>query len=264
MATTLAIRLDYGIALVDHPDAAHRIGEIIARSCFAVLQRTSVRKLDRWSQYEQTSAEIVTKYLLDRSNDSVSFDNGRKGELVATADIQCGQRVRPKGPSITRWFCYIAMPLDLPQLEAVLRGVFDLAAAVQAAVGFVAAEPDYGLAQRLAVGTFKPKPRRGLSDRRRRERRARDRKDDHIDTQLAGVEWGTFLGRGHLERVNIPALRDSGVFERVIEISPTLAFLQLTKDPDDDLTDGFELKLQAARDLLAPVLMDISDVSVES
>jgi hypothetical protein len=49
----------------------------------------------------------------------------------------------------------------------------------------------------------------------------------------------------------------------VVLISPRLAYLQLTKDPADDLRDDFESKLQMAREALAPILMDLSDVNLD-
>jgi hypothetical protein len=58
-------------------------------------------------------------------------------------------------------------------------------------------------------------------------------------------------------------VRRSGAFARVVEVTPTLAYLQVTEDPLDDLTEGFEQKLIAARQALAPVMMDASAISLD-
>jgi hypothetical protein len=138
-----------------------------------------------------------------------------------------------------------------------------LADALDTGAGFIAAEPTYNLAQNTALGGSLPKARVGLSDQRRRERRARDWHQWQRHNELAGPEWGTFLGAEHLARLDLERVRDSGAFERVVLISPGLAFLQITKDPGDDLTEVFEAKLQRARRALAPIMMDISDVHLD-
>jgi len=256
----LAIRLDYGNVISQDRDAAHRIADILTRPALATLRRVSARKLDRWSKHSPATAITIEQYLSDESNDAVALDNGRTGELTATAEIQSGPNVRVNGPKATRFMAYLALPFDPPQLEAVLATVFDLAAALRIAAGYVTVEPTYGLAQRAAVGHSVPKERSGLSEQRIRERRVRDYKDELIDTRLAGIEWGTFLGRSHLKHVHVPALRSAGAFERVVEVTPSLVFLQLTPNPEDDLSPDIEPRLQRARDVLKPMMLDTSDL----
>jgi len=72
------------------------------------------------------------------------------------------------------------------------------------------------------------------------------------------VEWGTFLGPRHLARLDLGTVKASGAFARVVELDEGLAYLQVSEDPAEDLTEGFEGKLVAARAVLAPVLMDMS------
>jgi hypothetical protein len=143
-----------------------------------------------------------------------------------------------------------------------LQGVCDLAVNIDTGAGFIAVEPNHGLASHLTHGGI-PKIRPGLSERRVRERKARTWKWDLLDTHIAGVEWGTFLGPGHLARVNVAALRATEAFDRVREIAPGLVFLQLTEDPADDLTDGIEANLERARAALAPLLIDLSDLPAD-
>jgi hypothetical protein len=163
----------------------------------------------------------------------------------------------------TRYSAVIALPLVAAALEAVIGSACDLAAALSAATGFIALEPRYGLAHSAALGGSRPKERVGLSTQRFRERRGRDRYEDRLVAEFAAVEWGTFLGPGHLPKINLDDLRRSGAFARVIENTPALVYLQVTEDPMDDLTEGFENKLVAARRALAPLLMDVSTISLD-
>ena len=262
-AATLAVRLDYGDALTGAPAAARAVADVLARPCFAELSRLSARRKDRWSKHVKPSVELIAAYLADSSNDAISMDTKRGAELVAGAEVENGVG-RDAAPVFeTRLQAYLAIPYVARDLEAVVAGVCDLAAALHAAAGFIALEPSYGLAHRAAVAASRPKERTGLSEQRFRERRARLRYADRIGTELAGVEWGTFLGPGHLERVDLGELRRSGAFERVVEVSPRLAYLQVSDDPEDDLTEGFEAKLIAARLALAAITTDVSALSLE-
>lgn len=260
---SLAVRLDYGTPLVGSPDSARAVADVLVRPCFRELNRLSARRKDRWSKHAEPSAQTIAEYLTDASNDAISLDTRRGQELVASAEIENGVGREAAPVSATRLQAYLAIPYAASDLEAVLSGICDLASALGAAAGFVALEPDYGHAHRAAVSASRPKERTGLSEQRFRERRARLRYADRIGTELAGVEWGTVLGEGHLAHVDLGELGRSGAFARVLEISPKLAYLQVSDDPLEDLTDGFEAKLVLARRALAAVLMDVSAISME-
>lgn len=262
-APSLAIRLDYGAALAGEPSAARAVAAILTRPCFAALSRLSARRKDRWSKHAKPSADSIAAYLADASNDAISMDTKRGQELVASAEVENGVGRDAAPVPSTRLQTYIAIPYVAGDLEAVVASVRDLAAVLQAAAGFIALEPNYGLAHRAAVAASRPKERAGLSEQRFRERRARLRYADRIGTELAGVEWGTVVGPRHLERVNLDELRRSGAFSQVVEVSPKLAYLQVSDDPRDDLTDAFEAKLVLARRALVPLLMDVSAISLE-
>lgn len=264
----LAVRLDYGDALVGAPDAARAVAEVLVRPCFVELSRLSARRKDRWSKHVKPSVDQVAEYLADASNDAISMDTKRGGVLVAGAEVENGVGRDSARVFATRLQAYVAIPFVAAESEAVIAGLCDFAAALHATSGFVTLEPSYGLAHRAAVAASRPKERPGLSEQRFRERRARSRYADRIGTELAGVEWGTFLGRGHLLRVDLGELRRSGAFARIVEVSskegsPKLAFLQISDDPRDDLTDAFEAKLVAARRALAAITMDVSAISLE-
>lgn len=99
--------------------------------------------------------------------------------------------------------------------------------------------------------------REGLGDERWRGRRARDWYGDQLATKIASVEWGLFLGAGHV----IERDRLRGSFDRVEQLSSTVTYLQVTSDPEDDLSGVLEQRLPAAREALAPVRMDGSGVA---
>ena len=87
-----------------------------------------------------------------------------------------------------------------------------------------------------------------------------------IATVLSGIEWGTFLGPEHLAagRVDLPALRASGAFDRIVEVLPgRLAYLQVTANPADDLEAGIETNLIAARLAVSTIIMKTDDVTLE-
>ena len=180
--------------------------------------------------------------------------------MTATAEVASGHNINLKSPTATRFMTYLALPFEPPQLEGVLAAACELAATFGVVAGFVSAEPSYGLAHRAAIGHSIPKERTGLSEHRLRERRLRDYKSELIDTRLAGIEWGTFLGPGHLRLVDVSAVRDSGAFERVVEVSPSLVFLQLTSNSQGDLSSEIEPKLQRARVAMRSLMLDTSEL----
>jgi hypothetical protein len=265
LVSWLAIRLDFGLRLVESPDVARAVGEVLVRPCFAELSRMGGRRKDRWSRHRKPSAEAIASYLTDPNLDAVSLDTKRSQAIVvASAEVENG--IRERGPSVppeTRHPATIVIPYVTAELEAVTSSVCDLARTVRAAAGYIALEPKYGWAHEVALGGARPRERVGLSEQRFRERRGRGWHDDRLVAELAGVEWGNFLGPGHLARLDLGQVRASGAFARVVELGPQLAYLQVSEDPAEDLTEGFEDRLVAARRVLAPVLMDVSGVSLE-
>ncbi len=256
---TLAVRYDFAAALVGDEERRRRVAEILTRPCFRELERVSAYRRDRWLGHTRTTAEVIAEILRDPRNSSASFDTSRGRELVASGDIRNGTYESNQGA--TRFKSYLAFPLVPAELEATTAAVCELAHVLDTGAGFVAAEPDHTLAQHAALGNERPRPRPGLSAQQARERRGRDWHQWQRHDELAGPEWGTFLGAEHLAQLDLERVRRSGAFARVIEIARSrLAFLQLTADPADDLRDDFEPKLARAREALAPILMDLGDV----
>jgi hypothetical protein len=263
VTSTLAIRLDFGQRLIEKRSVSTTVAEVLARPCFAVLDRLSGRRKDRWSKHVKPSSDAIAGYLSDPKLDAAALDNKRGKDPVASAEVENGVGRDNDAASPTRYRATAVLPYVATALEEVVTSACDLGAALDAAAGYIALEASYGLAHEVALGGFRPRERVGLSQQRFRERRGRHHYDDRLVAELAGVEWGTFLGPGHLAKVDLAELRRSGAFARVVEVTPTLAYLQVTEDPLDDLTEGFEQKLIAARRVLAPLLMDVSAMSLE-
>jgi hypothetical protein len=140
--------------------------------------------------------------------------------------------------------------------------IVQLADALGVSAGFVAIEPTPALAYKLAVGSSIPSARDGLSDDRRRARRAHDKWYEQISSKIATVEWGTFLGPAHLAQVDLEKLRAAGAFASVDAVSPSLAFAELTLNPRDDLSGELEQHIRKARAALGALMIDSSGVNL--
>lgn len=257
---TLAARFDFAAALVEDAQRRHRVAEILMHPCFRALERVGAHRGDRWTQHAPKSADAIVAILQDPKNSAVAFDTNRGKELVAGGEIKNGTRENNQGATRFRGELAFPVPSDL---DTTIDALCELADALDTGAGFIAAEPDFLRAQDVALGGANPKLRPGLSTRQAIERRGRDWHQWQRHNELAGPEWGTFLGAEHLARLDIERVRDSGAFKRVVLVSPRLAYLQVTADPTDDLRDDFEVKLQAAREALTPILMDLSDVNLD-
>jgi hypothetical protein len=260
---SITMRLDFGLQLQADAEASRAVGEILTRPCFSALERISGRHKDRWSKHAKPTAKLVAEYLANPAFDAVHFDTKREDELAASAEIESDLAGRETAPAETAMQGYLVIPYVDADLDAVRSSVLDLANVLQVGAGFLALEPDYRAGKRMALSSSRPKERAGLAGTRQLGRFGRLWKRELIATHLATVEWGTLLGAGHLDRIDLAKVRASGAFERVVEVSPRLAFLQVTGDPRDDLSGELEAKLPAARDALAPLLMDISDVNLD-
>lgn len=253
---TLAIRLDYGLVVSARPAVAREVATVLSRPVFARhLIRVSARRNDRWVDHAFGSIDTIEARLIDPRNESACLDNGRDGDLTATAEIQCGSFVRPKGPAATRFMAYVAMPFVADDLEDVLDGVCALAKILDVAAGFITLEPSYGLAHRAAIGGSEPVARSGLSERRTADRRAREWRDDELTSRVV-VEWGLFFGAGHLAQISEDDLRASGAFARVKSVvEKQLAFVTVTTNPLNELNAEFDDKLEPARQALSKILI---------
>lgn len=257
--TSLAVHYDFSAILVDDARRRRRVAELLMSPCFDRLARVSAQRGDRWVDYAPKSVDAIDSILADRRNSELSLDNGRRGEMVASAAMKNGAR---EGLGEPPHKAYLAFPTPV-DLEGATVALLALADALDAGAGFIACEPNYDAGQNVALEGGKPRLRPGVSTRRATARRGRHWHYKRRHAELAGPEWGTFLGAAHLARLDIDQVRASGAFVRVELISPRLAYLQVTGDPADDLREDFEARLEAARLALAPILMDLSDVTLD-
>jgi hypothetical protein len=245
MTPVLSIRLDFEVTAAQAPDTASRVAEILNRPCFAVLDR-----IVGASGELPKSAVAITEILLDLDA-TLRLTGTYEETVIARCDIEYG----PNG----RRFAVLVLPYVPRWLDSALVAIVELAHVLRAVSGAIATEPDYihGVNYAfgaLVAGPIDSSPRPGLS-----ELRLRERSRGSNATEIGGPEWGMFLGAGHIARVSFSALRDSNAFSRVIAVAPDLIFIQLTADPLDDFTDAFETNLERAAEVLAPVLMDLTD-----
>ena len=260
MPPTLAIQIEHAVRPMTWPVKA--IAEILARPCFAPLARASYRRKDRWSGHQKASLDVMASYLADPDNHDLGLDNGRSGDLSASATITTGvlQRTWMPGPALL--LSHVLVPHEAALTADRINAACELFDALEAVSGAITVEPDYDLAQRFALGG-NPKPRVGLSDQHRKERKAHALHDGDLPARLSGPEWGLFLGPGHLAAISRRGVEASGVFAIAKPVRDRALFVGVTNDPGDALLDRFESKLDRVREVLAPVLIDASAVVLD-
>jgi len=257
--STIVFHVDHRLAPCDSPDAAVAIGEILVRPCFGSLSRVAINTRDRDVNHQGKTAAHVTACLLENTSDAAVLDNGRSGELVAMARIWTGRHIKKYDEPKPFLSSYIVLPYANSQREDLLVGFVDLIRELEATAGFVSCEPDYDRAHRAALNKpWRLQDHPGYPRQRAQERKGHFWYGKKIDTEIAGPDWGIVLGPGHLQRLPpigepFAVVRDAGAAKLV----------QLTADPADALAHEFPQKLEEARRLLAPILMDVSHVPVD-
>lgn len=259
MSNSIALRLRFPKILVDDPTACAAVGEILTRPCFAALESIAAKQGDKHVKRTRVATDVIASYLGDHDFEGIVLEN-RGGDITASGEIPNGEHARSWSESPVRYYAYAALPFIAADTRAVVQAACDLAAAVDARSGGVTVEPDYQLAQRWGL-EMKPRPRPGLSERRMRERRAHRHFEDQLGTKVGGPEWGFFLGTGHLHRIDRTALSRAAT---VIELTPSLVYVQTSNDPLDNLTDTYDSTLDRLREVLGPVLMDTSMVDQQA
>ena len=152
---------------------------------------------------------------------------------------------------------YGAIPYDPAHPLDIVEGFLSLATALEAFSGYICVESGWAAAEIAALG-MRRKPPPSDFPRRAQEREAHARYFERRETQIAGPEWGLFLGPGHLARVT----PDPAVFPVIRDVGRGKLCL-LSDNPEDALTAAFDVRLDAARQALAPILMDVSEVPVD-
>lgn len=262
MEPTLGIHLKFGRHLVDEPLLASSVAEILSRPCFRVLDRLCARVNGHRTHHTEPSALAIARHLTNSFVDGAHLDAKEGREFVALCEVENGARIREMMPPSIRYAVILTIPFVEAEVSDVVTAACDLASCLQAGAGYVALEPRFGWALEIALGRSRPRERPGVSLRRFQERRGRSAYDDRLVTELGGLEWGTFLGGGHLARIDMESVRASGAFARVVQLGPELVYLQVTENAADDLTNELEDRLVAARQILAPVLMPVAHISL--
>jgi len=258
---TLAIHLKFGLHLVDEPLVASSVAEILSRPCFRVLERLYARVNGQRTYHSEPSVLAIARHLTNSFVDGARLDAKEGREFVALCEIENGTRIREMMPPSIRYAAMLAIPFVEGEVDEVVSAACDLAVCLQAGNGYIALEPRFGWAYEIALGRSRPRERPGVSVQRFQERRGRSSYDDRLGTELGGLEWGTFLGGGHLARIDMEPVRASGVFARIVQLGPELVYLQVTEHAADDLTNDLEERLVEARKVLAPVLMRVAHIA---
>lgn len=255
--TTLALHIDHRTPPGSDRHVAGSVGEILSRPCFEQLNRVAINAKDRDRKHQVKTPGSIEECLLASDADAAVLDSGRSGELVASARIWTGRHIEGYDEPKPLLASYVVVPYAHAEREALLAAFVDLATTLKALAGYVAVERDYERAHRAALSQA-PRP----EDVRDFPRRARERKahfwyDKKIDVQISGPDWGLILGPGHLQRVQLTP----DVFT-VIRKAGDSNFVFLSADPEDAMSEAFDMRLDSARNALAAMLMDVSSVPV--
>ncbi len=240
---------------------AQDVAAILTRPCFAPAEVLCACREDRQVLQTRPTAEKIAAYLSHPANEAILLRTPGKASIEIASGNDRKGKLRP-----TSLYAYVVVPFVPSHHETLLKGICDLAVALRAAAGFVAADQSHSLA--LMTTLLGPPGARHvfgagieLGEQRRLERVGRWLHAARVGTELAGVEWGTLLGPGHLRKIDLEALRSSGSFATVKHLAQGLAYVQVTNEPMDDITGQLEEKLPAARRALTPLLMDLSEMS---
>ena len=254
---TFGLRIDHRIAPGDSSDIAKAVGRAFDHPAFRALRRVAYSSRDRRSRYQPRTATAVAETLLSDECDAAFLDSGRTGELIATANILTGRDIRRYASETDLLPSHAVVPSDPAHPLDVVEGFAALVSVLDAVCGYICVERGFSEANAAAIG-FKPKPRPRDFPRRTQERKAHNRYFEWRETQIAGPEWGLFLGPGHLARVT----PDPAVFPIIQDVGRGKLCL-LSDNPEDALGAAFDGRLEEARRVLGPVLMDVSGVPVD-
>ncbi len=195
--------------------------------------------------------------MLASDGDAAVLDQGRQGELIASARIWSGRHIESYDDPKPFLASYLVLPYDPARRFELIDAVVDLVAALRAVAGYVTIERDYADAHKAALCSPPDATKVRDFPRRAQERKAHYWYDKRVNLEVAGPDWGIVLGPAHLKRfapdpLVFPIIREAGD-SRVVLLSP---------DPAEALTEAFDERLDTARKALAPLLIDVSKVPV--
>jgi hypothetical protein len=261
MATpVLGLHLDHRAAAGEAAPLAEAIAEIFTRPCFGSLVRVAAQRRDGDPSYQPKDRAAIAAALLDPGAIAVVLEDERRDPPAATARICTGrQREQLYAAAEPRPLLAstIVVPAERAHAAALLDAFVELTATLQAVAGFVAVEPDHDRARGAALGLGPSRGQVRGHYRRSLERRAHAWYDRDIEARIAGPEWGVVFGPRHLD-----ALAPDPACFAVIRDAGAAKLALLSEDPEDALDEEFDRRLDAARQALAPILMDVARVPV--
>jgi hypothetical protein len=258
--------LVHATSVRDDATASAKVADVLSRPCFGALKRAAVRTGDRDTKHRESSAEVIRSILAEPKAHALVMDSGRVGELTALAVVEVGLAYEPDDGFPAPLKTYVIVPFDAGMEAEAVDACCELAEAVQAVYGVVSVEPSFGIAQTMALAGRLPEDQRAayslITDERLRYRRASWQHDKSIDTGIGGPEWGTFLGSKHVDKLSVPALRTSGAFTVVRELTHGGVFLQLSEHAADAQAAKITELVAAGRSALDPILLNVDAVRI--
>lgn len=263
----LVLRIDHSFTPCAHTEACMAIAEILMHPGFEPLTHVALETLHgEQPSSERLSADAIVAFMADERCDAVDLNTGR--QLVAHARVTTGRNNHLYSADVAPCASIAVLPHEPALLAARIESFLALATVLHAVAGFITLEPGFGMASSLAIGSAQLPLERallqpGMSERRVRERSAHALVYGTLDREIPGPEWGLFLSTEHLRQLSADRIEHAGAFVAVSRLGDDLVYLQLTDDPSDALRFDYDDRLDSARAVLAPILMDVSDVRVE-
>lgn len=253
----------HGTSPRDNAQAAQQIARLLRSPVLAKLSRMYLQVGDRDLGHKPVTESVLVEDLTGPGPHAIALDNGR-GTLEAIAAIQ----LAPPYASGTDSSSPLVSFLVVPYVEAAKTELIDTAVALTEALrpvwGMMSVEPTLAIAHQAALHMGPQKDERArhsqLTDDRMRYRRAPFVYDSKIAHAIGGPEWGTLLGPKHLEKLSLAAVRASGAFAEIRELASGGAFLAVSRDPGDALSDAIIELVAAGRRALEPILLDVSAI----
>ncbi len=247
----------------DNAETAARIACLLRRPVLGALTRMYLQVGDRDLGHKPVTDSELIADLTAPGPHAIALDNGR-GTLEAIASIQLALPYSSGTDTSIPLVSFIVVPYVEAARTALVDTAVALAEALRSAWGMMSVEPTLAIAHKAALHMGPQKDERAhypqMTDDRARYRRAPFVYDSKIDRAIGGPEWGTLLGSKHLERLSLDAVRSTGAFAEIRELVSGGAFLALTTNPGDALSDRIVELVAAGRRALEPIVLDVSAI----
>jgi hypothetical protein len=210
--------------------------------------------------------ERVAAYLMEKSALAVELDNGRKGDSTADAIFNTALNFKPDPEFLAPMNSFVIVPYDSETCDDTIATMLTMAETLEAAFGIVSLESSFQSAHNVALAGGGEMSERGpgklMTPERLRYRRMPHFRDESITEYIGGPEWGTILGPGHVARLSLDELRESGAFYEVRELAHGGAFVRLSEDPMDTRSLAIVDMVARGRAALAPICMNVDDIRI--